>query len=106
MISYLAVITPYLAVAVLGIIVHIAKEKMKQDQASGAVSDFATWKAGWSVFLLTSINRTMLAFVVIIAAVILANEANQLTLAAAFAFGYAGDSMMNKWDKSANDNAK
>lgn len=81
-------ILPYLPIALLGMAIHIMREKIKQK------SKTSLW-----AFLMASKDRTTLTAMVVLGAVYLAFTMEQLNGAAAFFLGYSGDNLLNKWDK-------
>jgi len=74
--------------AILGMIIHFLKKKVKRES-----------EIAWSDFLRNNRDKTILAFFVTMSAIILADLGGILNPTASFFIGYAGDSILNKWDK-------
>lgn len=89
-------VLPFMPVAMLGMVIHFVKKKVQS-------GDALSWSDYWKL----NRDKTLLAFLSIVAAVYIAYTADQLNGAAALFIGYAGDSILNRWDKKVNaDNAQ
>lgn len=78
----------YFGMTMLGMIIHFLKAKVYDNPD-------LTWSDYWKL----SFGKTLLTFFVCIGAIVILNEAGQITLTAALLAGYGGDSALNSWDK-------
>jgi len=95
MLTELYFVLPYFFIAALGAAIHFVKVKVK---SGGAI----TWSDYWK----TNRDKSILAGLSIVGAIYLAFTAGQLNGAAAFFIGYAGDSILNKWDRKADESVQ
>jgi len=95
MLNEIIVALPFMPIAILGMLIHFVKTKVK---SGGTVS--------WSDYWLVNRDKTLLAFLSVIGAVYITFTAGQLNAAAAFFIGYAGDSILNKWDRKISEENK